>query len=445
MKEKLTGGVGTIAVLLAILSAFTDYKFVDLQAADIVLLLILLYCLSKFILQGFRFRVVRGIRNLTLAYILLVFLLAFLSVLALRMQFFPLYHASFLKYPVVLSMSRLVQLASMMCGFLWIANAMLRSQSLLERVLRMYWLTGILSCWLSVCCYAVIVILHLGSGSVLLLAAYATPNMVRARGFFVEGGPYGLYLLSVLLCGLMWKNAFRKHLGAFSLTVLVVAFVLSASKAGFVAAIVLILYWLSLGLSMSRRILYGALAALLLTGVALILNIPDGILSYLNAYQTIEQQIAMRPDDPNLVLGRVANMYIIPRMIERHPFTGIGYGNYPLMRNDPNYLGVLPSMREFEDLNGIGLVGVAAETGIPAAILLTVMLFVPYWRSRGKILLAAQAGLFQPIAYLMGVQLTFFYPWLLSACALALAGLTERIPFHKIECVPAESRTMPLR
>ena len=41
--------------------------------------------------------------------------------------------------------------------------------------------------------------------------------------------------------------------------------------------------------------------------------------------------------------GRLGGAVLVPRMIADHPWTGIGLGNYPLMRNDPHYLQGLPT------------------------------------------------------------------------------------------------------
>jgi hypothetical protein len=121
----------------------------------------------------------------------------------------------------------------------------------------------------------------------------------------------------------------------------------------------------------------------------------------------------------NLVAGRVSALYIVPKMISAHPVTGIGLGNYPLMRNDPHYLGVLPAIPEVEDVGGIGIPGIAAEIGIPATLWLLILLFMPYQVCRKSASILAVAAAFQPLAHTFAVQLTFFYPWFVSACALA--------------------------
>jgi hypothetical protein len=75
-----------------------------------------------------------------------------------------------------------------------------------------------------------------------------------------------------------------------------------------------------------------------------------------------------------------------------------------------------------EDLPAIGIPGVAAEIGIPATIWLMVLLFAPYSVCRKKASIISIAAIFQPLAHSFGVQLTFFYPWFVSSCALAASS-----------------------
>jgi O-antigen ligase len=94
-------------------------------------------------------------------------------------------------------------------------------------------------------------------------------------------------------------------------------------------------------------------------------------------------------------------------MIAAHPWTGIGMGNYPVMRNDPVYLGRMMPVRYY-DLPGLGLLWVAAELGIPALIALYGMMLYPaflvYKRKGNGVLLGL--ALCQPYVHLLGAQIT---------------------------------------
>jgi hypothetical protein len=172
--------------------------------------------------------------------------------------------------------------------------------------------------------------------------------------------------------------------------------------------------------------LYLLLVTSILAGAAVWMNLGDSLLGYATSIQNVELNADMVGNDPNIVLGRIAALYIVPRMIAAHPVTGIGIGNYPLVRNDPDYLGQLPAITDLEDQPGLGIPGIAAEFGIPATLWLLVLLFRPYWQGRKKASILVISALFQPLAHAVGVQLTFFYPWFVSACALAASIGEER-------------------
>jgi hypothetical protein len=70
----------------------------------------------------------------------------------------------------------------------------------------------------------------------------------------------------------------------------------------------------------------------------------------------------------------------------------------------------------------MGIAGEAAELGIPLAALFLAVLLEPMLRAgkrRAPAVVVAAAS-FQPLAFLVGVNLNFFYPWLMAAFAIAL-------------------------
>src|SRR5207248_6892536 len=115
-----------------------------------------------------------------------------------------------------------------------------------------------------------------------------------------------------------------------------------------------------------RMMLLGLVPVLALMGIFLL---RARINSYTRLYSNFAEALVVRPEDPNLVMGRISGTLIVPRMIGVHPVLGIGLGNYSLMRNDPDYLQGLPSVEKW-DLPGLGLVGSTAELGIPLTLFL---------------------------------------------------------------------------
>jgi hypothetical protein len=412
-------GLGVMVGLLAILPTFTNLKIGSFQPEDFVLLLLFGFCIAKFLCSRFSFRIAAELGGLFKSYGLLLLLLASLSVLSVRLPFYPLIDASFLKQPVIFSLSKILQLAATVCGFLWLTNVFMTEKKLFTRAMSAYWLTGLAVSVYAILCYVAIAITHSSSETAIVGAYIRGGEILRARGFFNEGGPFGIYVVSIFLVGLLRRHVTGRRPGLVNIGILALAFILSASKAGFFAAALLFFFSIISAASFRQKVFYLILSVAFLWGIAASLNFDAQLYGYLYSFQNIEEQLAARGTDLNLVVGRVSALYIVPKMISAHPVTGIGLGNYPLMRNDPHYLGILPAIPEIEDMAGIGIPGIAAEIGIPATLWLLVLLFIPYRVCRKSASILAVAAVFQPLAHTFAVQLTFFYPWFVSACALA--------------------------
>ncbi len=416
--------------LVSGLAAFTNIRLGSLQPEDFVLIVLLAVCLGRFLARGGYFRIEPSLAWLSKAYLLLIVALGVMAALALRLKFFPLDNASLLKQPFLFSLSKLVQLAACVCGFLWLANGAAQRTLWLQLTLKAYWLIGIASAVYSICCWVLVYRLHLTVSPTSLLGAYhpdLTGSSIRVRGFFNEGGPYGIYLVSVALIGMLQRKLYGVRLGRITGTVLLVVFVMAQSKSAFLLALLLLLAFLASVSSFRSRMVYLFVSACLITGVAIQINLLAQLEAYYTAYENLEQRMSVLGNDANLVLGRVASAYIIPRMIEAHPITGIGIGNYPLMRNDPQYLGKLPAILYQEDLPALGILGEACEIGVPATLFLLVLFCVPFVRCRRYGAAIMLAAIFQPLAHLLGAQITYFYPWLVSACALGACVQSKKI------------------
>jgi hypothetical protein len=244
----------------------------------------------------------------------------------------------------------------------------------------------------------------------------------RARGFFNEGGPYGLYLIGVSLIGfyLRERRWISRITWYFSITLVFVAFLGSQSKAAYAAVLVMIFINVITASSIKFKIGLVATISCLLIVVIYGTNVPAQVMAYIDNSAQYELLAAERPEDVNLVVGRVAAIVIVPRMVSAHPITGIGFGNYGLMRNDPLYRGLAP-YAEWWDLPGLGLIGYAAELGIPLLLYFTYLLSKPYFyvRSRKADLIVQNMALFQIIVTLFGAQLNLYYPWIITAFALS--------------------------
>src|SRR5438477_9006515 len=127
--QSLTGL--NIVILLAISCAVTNIRLGSLQLQDFLLLFLLWFCITSYAYSGFTLPVPPVIRPLFRSYGLFMLSLVILALLAVRLTFFPLDQASFLKQPILFSISKVLQFGAVLCGFLWLTNAFVKHNNLL--------------------------------------------------------------------------------------------------------------------------------------------------------------------------------------------------------------------------------------------------------------------------------------------------------------------------
>lgn len=402
-----------------LLSTAPELRIGDVQVLEILQVARVLVVVLLSAYTGFRLPAAGIWRDYGRGYLWLLACLVVLSIAALRLPFYPPSEISLVKEPLVLSISRILELSMAIYFMLAIASMLRGRPGLFRKLLNLYVLVGIVGALASIAAFCLFRV----TGQYTFLINDLDH---RARGLFNEGGPYGLFLISVVLVlflRLRMHPKPRRVSTYLALLVLIVAFILSFSKAGVLAGIACLA---CAGIAFNRRKRLLAVLAVLLASGGFFALFQSGLAGYVNTFLDFDETVLFRPTDRNLVMGRITALFIIPRMIAAHPVTGIGIGNYSLMRNDPQYLEDLPSVDDW-DLPGLGLISEAAEFGIPLALMLMILMLRPLWRSRKKkapgIVLAIAA--FQPLALLCGVNLNFFYPWLISAFAIAWLESTD--------------------
>ncbi len=407
-------------ILLIVLSAAPVLKIGDVQAVEIVQALWLVLAAPLFLYRGLRVPWSGAWRAYGGRYLLFLCLSLAISAVALRLPFYAPLETTFLKRPGVLSLARLFELFLAICFMLIVARALGRRRALLRLALDTYCRIGVLSAWVSLAAWAL-----MKTTGVQTFPVHGYDG--RLRGFFNEGGPYGVFLVSVAVVVLLRARLFQPaqtFLRNALLASLAAALFLSGSKAGLLAAVGLCAIGVAVAGSRARRIAILSTSAVIL---AAFLTLFQGrMYGYLYAYLNFDEVLAYRPGDPSLIMGRIAASIIVPRMISAHPLLGIGVGNYSLMRNDPDYLQGLPPVDDW-DLPGMGLFGSAAELGLPLTLFFLALLLRPLFaaKKRNAPAIVAVAAGFQPVAFLLGVNLNFFYPWLVAAFAIATDSARE--------------------
>jgi hypothetical protein len=414
-------------VLFVALSAAPVLKFGDVQAMEATQTLWLFLAAPLFLYRGLRVPCSGIWRRYGAWYLLFLGFCLGVSLLALRLPFYAPPDISVLKQPGLLSLSRIFELSLAICFMLLVARALAGRRALLRLALDVYVWVGLASALASIAGW---VLMKTAGISTFVVYGYED----RVRGFFNEGGPYGIYLVSVAV--VLWARASAlraglpagpapggspaRRLGSLPLKLLplAAALLLSGSKAGLLAALCLGL--LGVAAAGSRRSKIAILSASAVVLIAFLTLFQGKLYGYFWSYLNFEEALAYRPGDPSLVMGRIAASIVVPRMIAAHPVLGIGPGNYSLMRNDPEYLQGLPAVDDW-DLSGMGLFGSAAEFGLPLTLFLLWLLLRPLSMARRRkapVLVAVAAG-FPALAFLLGVNLNFFYPWLVGAFVIS--------------------------
>jgi O-antigen ligase len=409
-------------VAFTLLSAAPDLRLGDVQLLEIFQLLRLLIVVLFFAWIGLKLPRRGALREYGLGYGILLIAALVLAVMSLRLPFYPPPAISLFKKPFVLSASRILELFLAIYFMLAVVETLRADTRLLRIALDAYAAIGALSAIASI---AALAIFQATGANIFPVDDVQRSFLInslnhRVCGFFNEGGPYGLFLASVFLMILLRRRLFPyRHKLPIRLALLCVsvAFLLSASKAGMLAIFICGAVMALFSQSRKRMLVYSLLP---IGCLVLLAFFQAGLFNYAFVISNFDELLPYNSENPNVVMGRIIAFFVIPRMIAAHPLLGIGLGNYSLMRNDPNYLQGLPAINDW-DLPGLGLVSYAAELGVPLALFLVALLLRPFWQSRKQrapAILVASA-MFQPVAAFLGVNMNFFYPWLVAGFALS--------------------------
>ncbi len=228
----------------------------------------------------------------------------------------------------------------------------------------------------------------------------------RLRAFYVEGGPYGLFLSTLFFLEAIFFK--RKIFYA----ILLVALFLTQSKAGFASLAVffflIVVYKYPLLRSFTRPRNIFRFLTMVIVGIAfgafILLKVSEG---YINELNNISESLNERGDDPSLVMGRIAATYIGPNIILDNPYVGVGLGAYSLVRNDPQYRGPFPVVSTW-DLTGLGgFFNLLIENG-SIGLILFILAIWKYFEFKGQHLIFAILFI---IPFIFGAQLYMVYPW----------------------------------
>jgi O-antigen ligase len=407
-------GEKVFLTLICMLTAIPNLKLGLIEPLELYFLFYLGVLLISFAAGGFALRISKVWWFYGVPHLIFMVVAFALAILALRQPYFLIpEEKSILKQPFFISIARLIEYFLVAFYMLYIADLLRKRKAALIFALRAYVCVGILTSFYGLISF----VLDIAFG-IKYLGSYGGEH--RVAGSFDEGGPFGLYLVSVLMSLLLLSRMRKVKTGWILLLsgILITTIALSQSKAAFSALAIMILATVLFGRSFRVRV--GLLIGLgvLVAGVIAVPNIYLGLMSYLLA--ATDKTTGLLDDSSFGFGGRAAALILVPRMIAAHPFAGIGLGNYQLVRNDPHYLQGLPPLMHW-DYSGVGLIVKIAELGVPLTLFLSGVLLLPLRtavRKKTDLFLKIFAC-YQLIATLQGVELHFFYPWLCSGFVLA--------------------------
>jgi hypothetical protein len=409
-----------LSFLISSLSVTVQLKLGEIQYLEIVLAADLLIVLWLFQRSHLRVRVFRPFLSIGASYAIFVTFAFLLSLLVLRFTHNP-YTFSFLKRPVVVTLARIAELFLDVFYMLYMASLYRRDEALCAFGAKVYYWTGFAGCIYAIATFPLNYFFEMQLGT--------STVSHRLRGFNNEGGSYGTYMVSVILLavamhhrGWLTRRQFRWGMALF-----LVNLVGSQSKGGFFVVVTITISHMIWTFSGIRRwfVLGGVFAAF--TILAFAVDLPSQVDAYARASAMYQKLSNIKSQDGNFVLGRVAGAVLGPRMIMQHPLAGVGGGNYPLVRDDPDYRQGTAFIIGNLDAPGLGPIDYIVELGFPLWFYLTWVSLKPVYllrRHRADPWLLSLA-MMQPVSNWFGAHLNITYPWVVVGLALGM-GFTER-------------------
>jgi hypothetical protein len=399
-----------VLALFGALASTVLLKFEGAQYLEIIEMFLVGYLLICIARASFQFQLSGVLFRIAGHYAVLMFFMAYGALLALDR---PVYvETTGIYAPGLVSVSRLLEMVLDIAAMVVLADIFRRHPAKCLFTMRVYFWVGTASA-----CFGIL-------ETFTRVNPFGVPE--RAAGFFNEGGPFGLYLMSNIAVGWLLRTSERSTLKRAILLAMLpnlVALILSASKAAYFGIGFMLLLQALIGSSLRQRIVIVCIFAILAGLILSYTNVSHGVLAYANASEQYVLLSNLYPTNYNLVVGRVAGLFFVPRMIAAHPWVGVGLANYGLVRNAYEYRGA-SAWVNIADTPGLGIVGQIAEIGIPLSLYLLYILFLPVVLVRRTTAWTPLITLIliQPVVHLFGAQLNLTYPWITTAFALGLAG-----------------------
>jgi len=378
----------------------TDLKIGFVKISEIILLLLAPFFLLKPI-------------NKYLGYFLIFFSLNFfLSFIITSTLNFEKYGSSLIKAPYIISIARYLELVT--CIVVGLITIKLFKDYPRKKIIPIIVNINVYLTLFFVFIYTLVILNILPQESSIVVYESS-----RLRGLYFEGGPFGLMLAFIFILTFFEGKSNILLIKRFFL--LFVIIFLAKSKAGIMLSLVwLLMYFYKSLYEIIKNYRVPIVSVFVIIFYIVFTNIGA---TYLSDTKRFKKEVKERPRDPYLILGRISGRYIVPNMIKQYPVFGIGIGNYPLLRNNPEIRGFFPippkAIINIDSHGYGGIVDVIVDMGFVGLIFFLGIIYLLYKeismkKDKGKILLFAFIFLF-----MFGVQLIFLYPWIFLGTIIA--------------------------
>jgi hypothetical protein len=432
-----------LSIAGSVLCTTAQIKFAEVQLLELIFAFDLLVIGAWFVLHPAPIKIFRPFWDVAMRWTIFSVFALLLAVYSLRQDFFP-GTVGPLKMPFIVTVSRIGELFLDVFFMLYLAEAYRHDERLRRFAALTYYWVGIAGA-----IYALVSEVALFANVKL---GGADKNF-RAVGFNNEGGPYGVYLLTVIFMVTVLRSQhwIGRRAAIASYILFGVSLAGSQSKSALFEVVALCVLIPALRLR-GRKLAITIVAVCMAFAVVYVaLDIPAMYQKYKNLADQYQAISVQRPNDNNFVAGRISGLFIAPKMIAAHPLAGIGLGNYPILRDDPAYRQGTPIVALSLDSPSMGPIDYLVDLGLPLFLYFTWVEIAPAFilvrlrKNSGLICLA----LMQPVSNWFGAHLNLTYPWLAASIALGIAyatnesGMIRKLPLglrqsklHSLEATP---------
>ncbi len=404
-----------LALVIGVLSVTILLKFGEIQYLELFFVADFVVLMLLFSRNRGKVHIFRPFFSLGLNYAFFFVVVFVLALIVLQQDFFiPSY--TFFKRPLIVTVSRMVELFLDVFYMLYMASIYREDEKLCAFGANVYYWVGVAGALYSLISFPLNLLFGFEGG------VYSDAH--RMRGFNNEAGSYGTYLVTVILLtvAMFHRGWLSRRQYRLSILIFVLAFAGTQSKGGFFALLVIAFLQMIFSQKGIKRWVTIAGVAVVFAILGYLADIPAKVNVYVVESAMYDKVSNLHAGDFNFVMGRVSGAVLAPRMVAAHPWIGIGWGNYSLVRDDPNYRQGTAFALTNLDSPSLGPIDYIVDWGVPLWIFMTWVSIRPafFLRRHHADPWLLSLAMMQPVSNWFGAHLNITYPWVVVGLALGM-------------------------